>query len=286
MSSNQIDPFGDNNLIDDDFQIDDDINNHNINESSFIQPDVQSKINKPQSQSHSIPSIQSNKTYEGGFFSLNYYRQYFDLNTNQFFSNCLRTLNPISVPNADEFNHNGDLYGSVWITASLIFLLFFCNSFASLLSGWFLGIDLDSLNINYFKMIVSSINLLYAYTLIIPLFLYLILKYYLKVLILVPLTKLISIYSYANLLWVPAVLLSIFRGLLVNLHTLDSLLKWGCILVGAVLSGCSIIYKLNFYFNSIFGNDDKKSAYIILSILAICHLGFSIGVKVCFFGKL
>lgn len=282
MSGTQFDPFGDDNAIDDDFQIDD-----HTNDDSTIQPDnTYSKLNQPQSKSQSIPSVQSNKTYEGGLFSLNYYRQFFDLNTNQFFSNCLKTLNPLSVPDIDEFSKIGDLYGSVWITASLIFLLFFCNSFASLLSGWFLGIDLNSLNINYFKMIVSSINLLYAYTILIPLFLYLVLKYYFKVLILVPLTKLISIYSYANLLWVPAVLLSIFRGLLVNLYTLDTVLKWVCILFGAILSGTSIIYKLNFYFNSIFGNEEKKSAYIVLALLALCHLGFSIGVKVCFFGKL
>jgi hypothetical protein len=277
----------------DDFQIDDD----NHNEDILITPDSNSNTNKSPPNIASEPTQNSpipihipqgnfKKTYEGGFFSINYYRQFFDINTSDFFNNCLTTMNPLSKPTVDEFNNVGDLYSSIWITASLIFLLFFCNSFASLLSGWFLGIDLGSLKINYFKMIVSSINLLYAYTILIPIILYLVLKFYYKVLFLVPLTKLISIYSYANLLWIPAVLLSIFRGLLVNHLTLDTILKWSCIIIGAIASGFSIIHKINFYFATIFGDDDKKSMYTLISLLMLAHAGFAIGVKVCFFGKL
>lgn len=293
------DPFADDTVSD--FNIDND-----DDDDIIIQPDMNSqpKSNKKKSSSTKLKDIDSTstptpvqsssafsqshfrKTYEGGFFSLNYYRQFFDLSSSQFFSNCLTSMNPISQPSADEFNKVGDLYASIWITATLVFLLFFCNSFASLLSGWFLGIDLDTLEINYFKMIVSSINLLYGYTFIIPLILYLVLKYYLKVLFLVPLTKVISIYSYANLLWTPAVLLSIFRGLLVNHNTLDTVLKWCCIVIGAFLSGCSIVYKIRVYFTSIFGEDDKKSMYILLALLILAHIGFAIGVKVSFFGTL
>ena len=296
MSSNysrldtQSDPFADDAHFQIDDNDDDDIN-LNISPDTFQSASAPalastSPTPSPAPASYSIPQPKLKKTYEGGLISLNYYRQYFDLNTAQFFKNCISSMNPISKPSADEFNEVGDLYGSVWITASLIFLLFFCNSFASLLSGWFLGIDLQTLNINYFKMIVSSINLLYGYSILTPLVLYLLLKFYYKTLFLVPLTKLISIYSYANLLWTPAVLLSIFRGLLVNHNTLDAVLKWSCILVGALMSGCSIIYKLKVYFSSIFGEEDKKSMYILLALLTLAHLGFTLGVKFCFFGKL
>lgn len=303
------DPFDDIAVDDDDFDIGDhDQNDGNADDQDIvIQPDVQSQQKKlpkmpdinitptSASASTSTPAYTAQtpvsqprykKTYEGGFFSLNYYRQYFDINTSDFFRNCLASMNPLTQPSADDFNHVGDLYGSVWITASLVFLLFFCNSFAILLSGWFLGMDLETLKINYFKMIVASINLLYGYTFIIPVILYLILKFYLKVLFLAPLTKLISIYSYANLLWSPAVFLSIFRGFLVNHNTLDMVLKWSCIVVGALLSGFSIIHKIKIYFTTIFGEDDKKSMYILLSLLVLAHVGFAIGVKVSFFGKL
>lgn len=283
------DPFADD---DDQFQIDD---------NDFITPDTQQNsapaLPPKYSSSTPLPSIpetsqsqpqsqSSRKTYEGGFFSINYYRQYFDLNTSEFFHNCIKSMNPFSKPSADEFNQLGDLYGSVWITATLIFLLFFCNSFASLLSGWFLGNDLSAIKVNYFKMIVSSINLLYGYTFLIPALLYILLKFYFKVIFLAPLTKLISIYSYANLLWIPAVLLSTFRGFLINHHVLDAVLKWLCISFGALLSGASISHKLKVYFTTIFGEEEKKHMMICLAALLVAHIGFAIGVKVCFFGKL
>lgn len=293
------DPFDD--LVnddDDDFHIDDHDNGYD--EDVVIQPDTQKPGGAIQDVSIGASSSggaaaaaatpltqpQYKKTYEGGLFSLNYYRQYFDLNTSDFFRNCLASMNPLTQPSADDFNHVGDLYGSVWITASLVFLLFFCNSFAILLSGWFLGMDLKTLQINYFKMIVASINLLYGYTFVIPAILYIVLKFYLKVLFLAPFTNLISIYSYANLLWSPAVFLSIFRGFLVNHNTLDMVLKWSCIVVGALLSGFSIIYKIKVYFTTIFGEDDKKTMYVLLSLLVLAHIGFAIGVKISFFGKL
>lgn len=267
------------------------------NDDIVIQPDINGSksafkkstlppYSASSSSNHTTATTQPKKTFEGGLLSLNHYRQYFDLNTSDFFNNCTQSLNPLSQPLADDYNKVGDLYASIWITASLVFFLFFCNSFASLLSGWFLGTNLDSLKINYFKMIVSSINLLYGYTIVIPLILYLLLRFYFKVLFLVPLTKLISIYSYSNLLWMPTVFLSIFRGFLVNHNTLDSILKWTCICTGALLSGCSFIYKLKVYFSTIFGEEEQKSVIILLGLLILAHAGFAIGVKVCFFGNL
>ncbi|TID28399.1 hypothetical protein CANINC_002577 [Pichia inconspicua] len=284
------DPFADKN---DDFQIDDD--------DDVIAPDTHASIPTIDSAPTPLPKynneaplppvptitqLSSKKTYEGGIFSLNYYRQFFDLNTRDFFNNCLKSTNVLSKPSADEFNQLGDLYGSIWITASLIFLLFFCNSFANLLAGWFLGSDTGSLGVNYFKMIVSSINLLYGYTFVIPLLLHLVLKFYFKVIFLAPLTKLVSIYSYANLLWIPAAFLSLLRGFLVNHRSLDTILKWICIFFGALLSGISILFKLKIYFSTIFRDDERKYMIGCIALLSLAHIGFAIGVKVCFFGRL
>ncbi|GMF02619.1 unnamed protein product [Ambrosiozyma monospora] len=228
-------------------------------------------------------STRLKKTYEGGIFSLNYYRQFFDLDTNEFFSNCYKSLNPFVRLDFDEFSEVGDLYGSIWITATLIFLLFFCNSFAELI-GELVSRHEGTSEIDYFKMIITSINLLYGYIILTPSLLWVILKFYFKISNLSPISKLISIYSYSNLLWIPAAFLSVFRGLLVNHHTVDTILKWGCIGIGAILSGVSLSVKLNQYFNYVFGEEEKKVHMILLGILLLVHFGFSIGVKVCFFG--
>lgn len=229
-------------------------------------------------------SAKSKKVFEGGAFSLNYYRQYFDIDTKEFFQNCLQSLNPISEVPIDSFEENGDLYGSIWITGTLIFLLFFCNTLAEMISS--ILKDLDKPNVNYFKMLVSSINLLYGYTLLIPLAIYLVLWFYFKVPKVIPLTRVISIYSYANLLWIPATFLSIFRGILVNHETLGNILKWICVSIGGALSGASIIFKLKQYLGLVFDDEDDKIKLMILGVLIVAHIGFTIGIKVCFFGNL
>lgn len=228
------------------------------------------------------------KSFEGGYFSLNHYRQYFNIDTNEFIDNCKSSLNPLAkLPNDDNYESPGDLYGAVWITATLLFLLFFCNSLAELLSSWFsITNPDDSIKINYFKMLVSSINLLYGYIIIIPTLLYLIIAFYLKISPLMSLTKFISIYAYTNLLWIPAALLSIFRGFLINHNGMDSILKWTCIAIGALLSGCSIMIKLKDYFDNSFSEENEKEKITLLALLGLAHFGFAIGVKVCFFGNL
>lgn len=251
--------------------------------SQSANPPAKVDISEP-IEAFSAPSTaKSKKVFEGGPFSLNYYRKYFDIDTNEFFQNCLQSLNPFSEMGIDTFETDGDLYGSVWITGTLIFLLFFCNTLAEMISS--ILKDVGKSKVNYFKMLVSSINLLYGYTFIIPLGVYLALWFYFKVPNVIPLTRVISIYSYANLLWIPATLLSIFRGVLVNHEILNNILKWGCILIGGVLSGGSIMFKLKQYFDQVFADNDKITL-IILAVLIVCHVGFTIGIKVCFFGNL
>lgn len=230
-------------------------------------------------------STTDTKEFTGGPFSLNYYRRYFDLNTSSFFGNCWRSVNPAYKMSSQEFQQVGDMYGAIWITATLIFLLFFCNSFAELLAG-----DSDKQGVNYFKLLLSSINLLYGYTFIVPIVLWLILRFYFQIVNLIPLTKLISIYGYSGIMWIPAALLSIFRGLLSSHPFLDGCLKWTCILLGMILSGISIFTKINQYLNIIFAGEDpharKSHVLLLLGALGLAHFGYSIGVKVCFFGNL
>ncbi|KAG7810904.1 hypothetical protein KL921_002532 [Ogataea angusta] len=269
---------------DDDVFIQPDSGASEVHEADLGSPANPEPTTAPSTANTTFTSSKSKKTYSGGIFTLNYYRQFFDLESGDFFRNCYKSLNPLVRLPEEEFREVGDLYGSVWITATLVYLLFFCNSFAELISEWFL--QNDKLGINYFKMIITSINLLYGYIAIIPTLLYLALRFYFKVVLLIPLTKLISIYSYSNIMWIPAALLSIFRGLLINHHVLDSVLKWTCIGIGAILSGWSITVKISQYFGTIFGQEDKKFSMLALGLLILAHVGFSLGVKMCFFGDL
>lgn len=176
------DPFqiDDNDVV---IESDNSVNNSTSNTHNLMQ-DVEFSTDTAVSGNMTTqPASSPKKSYSGGPFSLNYYRRYFDISTSDFFKSCYRSLNPISKPDGYEFQEVGDLYGPVWVTATLIFLLFFCNSFAELLSS--LGHSKDDkdavIDVNYFKIIISSINLLYGYTFLVPTVLWAVLRFYFKV---------------------------------------------------------------------------------------------------------
>ncbi|ODV95213.1 hypothetical protein PACTADRAFT_49953 [Pachysolen tannophilus NRRL Y-2460] len=231
-----------------------------------------------------------NKSYEGGLFSTNYYRQFFDLNTAEFFTNCYKSINPFNQLQDSELNEVGDLYGAIWITGTLIVLLFFSNSLSNLIMEWLNHKDTN--NKNYFNLLVFSINLLYGYLFIIPLLLYVLLRFYFKLSFILPLSKIISIYGYSNIWWIPAAFLSIVRGILSNHQILKRILEWCLIGFGGILSGLSIFTKLfsilqqSFSTGSSIGPESLKYTYLISGFLGLCHIGFTIAVKVSFFGKI
>ncbi|GME89303.1 hypothetical protein B5S28_g2798 [[Candida] boidinii] len=300
--SRTIDPFGDDELIQSDIPTTNQSNNNkttnnNIDDHLFEEQDI-SDI--PQTSSINPDILNSSefspkKQYDGSIFSLNYYRQFFDLETREFFSNCIHALNPFVKLSDEEINSVGDLYGAIWITGTVVFLLFFCNSLADVITEWMKDRG-NKAGVNYFALIISSINLLYGYIFIIPLFLYLILRFYFKVNLLISLVRIISVYGYSNLLWIPAALLSVVRGILANHKTLDTILKWVCIAIGSILSGLNICLKLYFYFvkafegyasaNQVNNQFYDKLPVVLACILVICHIGFSIGIRVSFFGDL
>ncbi|GMF03891.1 unnamed protein product [[Candida] boidinii] len=92
--SRTIDPFGDDELIQSDIPTTNQSNNNkttnnNIDDHLFEEQDI-SDI--PQTSSINPDILNSSefspkKQYDGSIFSLNYYRQFFDLETREFFSN-------------------------------------------------------------------------------------------------------------------------------------------------------------------------------------------------------
>lgn len=234
------------------------------------------------------PHVPNN--FEGGVFCLNHYRRYFNLNTSDFFAN----VNPTGVfvrcvrssdghgSKADEI---GDMYGPIWVTASVIFILFFSNTCSGLLVSWLIGGD-SSYKYN-FDLLTGAITLLYGYTFVIPTIWYLITVWYLKLGGLFSLSKLISVYGYANAAWIPAAILSIARGFLVNHRLLSNTLKWISVLLGGVVSGAGIlltVYPVTR--DGCLAANNGKLAVLLTAALLAAHLGLIIAVKVSFFGDL
>ncbi|CDR40767.1 CYFA0S05e04236g1_1 [Cyberlindnera fabianii] len=229
------------------------------------------------------PSPKMSTNFDGGYLSLNHYRRYFNLSTSDFFKNVMNSINILS--HVEDEEELGDMYGPIWVTGTVIFFLFFSNTCSSLLTSWFLGGD-AKYEYN-FSLLTGAITLLYGYTFVIPLVFHLVSVYYFKLTGLLPLSKLISIYGYANSAWVPAAILGTFRGFLANHSFLSNSLKWISVLLGGLISGAAIlskVYPVVKNSTTVVGND--KLGMVLCGLLGAAHIGLIIAVKVSFFGDL
>lgn len=229
----------------------------------------------------SEPVIANN--FDGGIFSVNHYRRYFNLNTSDFFHNIVKSVNIIK--NEDDDNELGDLYGPIWVSATIIFILFFSNTSSNLIYGWFNGVE-NKYQYD-FKLLTGAMSLIYGYTFLIPLGFYLISTFYFKLSNFLKLTKIISIYGYSNSIWLPSAILNILRSFLQNHLILNSILKWLNVLIAGLISGFIIIKQIYPTLkNSCLVLENEKLSYILIGTLILCHMGFIIAVKVLFYGDM
>lgn len=216
-------------------------------------------------------------------FSLHFYRKYFQLNTIDFFSQCAAAFNPIGKLSDAQMNSTGDLYGPVWITATIVWCLFFSNTLSDILNVYMTGKDINQ---NYTGLLLRAINLLYGYILLVPLLFIAVTRFVYKIPQIICYSRLVSIYGYANVIWGPASLFAVLRAVFPGHPKLSMILKWFVILLGGVFSGLNISSKLYHYLNDVAFVEDQKSSLLLISGVIFLHLCFTIIVKIVFFGEL
>ncbi|RCH77543.1 hypothetical protein CU098_005315, partial [Rhizopus stolonifer] len=72
-------------------------------------------------------------------WSVEYYAQFFDVNTSQVIERCLKSMYPVGDFAHDTLNNNPDLYGPFWIATSVVFSVFVCSSLAGSLAAYMSG---------------------------------------------------------------------------------------------------------------------------------------------------
>lgn len=253
--------------------------------------DNQTPVVKPQ-----VP-IEPGKTH---MFQINFYRTYFDLNTEDFFIKIKNALNPLNrasslVETEDSDDDATELYGFIWITGTLIFLMFVSSTGSNMLSHWLHSTDDKKGKYEYnFDLLTISISLFYGYNLLVPFALYAATSWLLKFPHRLSLTKLISIYGYTNILWVPITVINFLIVLLINNdshHTILNILEWIIVILSGSITGLSNLSKISPVLQKnallVHENDPDQSKKLHLSLmilLGIAHLIFTIIVKISFFG--
>ncbi|XAR49114.1 hypothetical protein NMG60_11032184 [Bertholletia excelsa] len=153
----------------------------------------------------SKPASGSDEPQSSGWFqafSIAYYRPYFDVDTSDVLERIKDSLIPFKGSFSEKNASNPDLYGPFWICTTLIFVAASIGTFVT-----YVAHKIQKKEWNYdINLVTWSAGLFYGYVTVIPLCLYIILKYFS-----VPsgLVQLFCLYGYSLFIFIPALCLSV-----------------------------------------------------------------------------
>ncbi|CAN6467866.1 unnamed protein product [Victoria cruziana] len=136
------------------------------------------------------------------YFTVTSYKPYFDVDTSDVLERIKYSLYPFKGDFSEKTAENPDLYGPFWICSTLIFVAATIGTFVT-----YVAHKLDKKEWNYdIHLVTWSAGLFYGYVGVVPIGLYLILKYFS-----VPsgLVQLWCLYGYSLFVFIPASCLSI-----------------------------------------------------------------------------
>lgn len=239
----------------------------NTNSSRKVQPDSTpflSSATNPANLPDSAPSSSSGKRM---LWSLSFYRPFFDVDTSTVLHRCRTALIPFlphTPPFLDTLDGNPDLYGPFWIATTVVVILFLTGTISQKLASE------GKSHFEYdFKLLSGAAGLIYGYTLIVPLALWGILRWFgaqgLE------LVEAWALYGYGNLFWIIVAL--------VSWSPLNAL-NYALVGLGFGVSAFFLLKNLLPVMNSA---QDKRVGRGLLLVLLLVHAGLAIAVKVLFF---
>ncbi|KAJ6928795.1 peroxisomal adenine nucleotide carrier 1-like [Populus alba x Populus x berolinensis] len=153
----------------------------------------------------SKPISGSDEPQQGGWFrtfTIAAYKPYFDVDTTDVLERIKDSLFPFRGTFTEKTANNPDLYGPFWICTTLIFVAASIGTFVT-----YIAHKLQKKEWNYdINLVTWSAGVFYGYVLLVPLALYVILKYFSA-----PsgLVQLFCLYGYSLFVFIPALCLSV-----------------------------------------------------------------------------
>ncbi|KAH9951791.1 Yip1-domain-containing protein [Amylocystis lapponica] len=209
----------------------------------------------------------------GGFWTVEYYQPYFDIDTKTVLRRCYLTLLPhrASAFLTEHLTPAADLYGPFWTLTTLIFALFVCSSLASSIAVYLSdpASSPDAAVIEYdFGLLSTAFGIVYAYGLALPVLLWLALRYFgvgeWSI------VEAVAVWGYGQFVWIPVALLCVIPVPLV---------RWILVGLAFLLSGFFLV--ANVY--PVLASADAKPVRLIIVLLAVLHAGLALCFKVLFF---
>ncbi|TFK75583.1 Yip1-domain-containing protein [Pluteus cervinus] len=201
-----------------------------------------------------------------GFWTLEYYQQYFDVDTITVVERCYGTLNVMAPDFIGAHLSPLDLYGPFWTLTTLIFTLFLSSSLAASISAY---LSAPGQEYDYdFRLLSIAVSLVYAWGIGVPVLFWLGLRY-------IGLgewgvLEAVALWGYGQFVWIPVSILCVIPV---------SLLRWLLVLVAASVSGVFLVRNVN---NTLRAAEAKTTPLILAFIVAI-NLGIALTFKIIFF---
>lgn len=221
-------------------------------------------------ESATAPAEESTPRSSGGFlcFSLDFYKPYFDVDTEDVTSRVLRSCYPFTEHSFFEVvGDKPDLYGPFWICSTLVFVLAVSSNVAS----WLNASKDASVKWHYdFTLMTGAAGTIFGFASIVPLMLWILMKY-----LAVPLslTKLLCLYGYSIVLFIPAALLCL---------TPSAVVDWIAIVLAASASAGLLL--VNSY--PLVAEHAGPSAKRVALAMGCVQLTFGLVLKLYFFSRL
>ncbi|GAB2299724.1 hypothetical protein Dimus_033779 [Dionaea muscipula] len=193
-----------------------------------------------------------------GVFNISSYAQYFNVDTDIVLNRLLSSLKPVSGDFFSRIDANPDLYGLVWVSTTLVFVIaalgncatYFMDKLSNGSTSW-------SFNVNYLNMAAC---LVYGYVLVVPLAFYFLIQY---------------LGSNANVvrfwcMWGYSLFILVITSFLMLIPV--EILRWMIILLAGGASACFVSLNLKSYVE---GND----LTIVLVAAFVLQLGLALMIK-------
>ncbi|KZP17384.1 Yip1-domain-containing protein [Athelia psychrophila] len=210
-----------------------------------------------------------------GFWSIEYYQAYFDVDTTTVLHRCISTLLALPLPfppfsDSPSFlttlAPNPDLYGPFWVLTTLIFTLYLSSSLGASITS-FLSTPDTAFEYD-FGLLSTSVALVYAYGLGLPVLLWLGLRWLgvgeWSV------VEAVGVWGYAMFVWIPVSILCVIPV---------AILRW--VLVGLAFGTSGAFLVVNVY--PILDSAEAKAPRLLIFAIAALHAGLALSFKVLFF---
>jgi len=191
------------------------------------------------------------------FWTLGYYRPFFDVDTKQVLSRLIHSLLPLRANFFERISSNPDLYGPFWICTTLIFILVVTNSFDNYI---------NKTEKYEFTKVTLAAGAIYGYALLVPAIVSAIFYWFD-----VPVRTLevISIYGYSFSIYILVAILSLFPS---------NTVRW---IIAGIGFGVSELFLLINFFGVI--RQHVARGLIILVCMGVAHAGLALLLKLYFF---